>query len=241
MGSLAATKRVVAKGVRQAEKLVLGCREVAADADGDAELVVVLERQVDRAVAALGDTYQGAIAPVGYGAVMRVDVADHVTRQVGLRGKAGDPVDILRVMPDAAVALRHHHDERAYLPLRNELVGQESDVGAVGPIAGLAGCTVQQVQRRIAPSGVGRVSIARREIDEIGLTPLVQGGARDPAMQDGTGAHHNVHDALAPRAGLHQAERMSWLLRHQRVGAEQHGLHQKGLGWAQPEQYEQDQ
>ena len=36
--------RIVAEGVRQAEHLVLGGREVAADADGDAELVVVLER-----------------------------------------------------------------------------------------------------------------------------------------------------------------------------------------------------
>ena len=208
-------------------------REVAGDAHDRAELRDVLQPQVHGPVAAFGDAGHGPGLSVGNGAVVGIDVAHHVVRDQVLGSEAADRVHVLRVAPDAAVAVGHHDDQRRQRAAGHALIFQHLHVHAVDPVAGLARRAVQQVQDRIAARPVGRGVVPRRQVQIILLGPSTQGRTGEGQAL----AHEARLDGYhQPVAIPYKGPSMDRGRRDQRIRAQQDRLQGQPLQRRQPDQ-----
>src|SRR5690349_9308843 len=137
---------------------------VAGPALEHAELGRVVEPDVERGVAALGETAERARRAVRDRSEPAVDGPDDVPREERLPATvAEDAVRPLLVREDPGRAHRHRDDRRLHLLLGEQRVLDDPDADGADEALRVAREAVQQVEHRVA---LGALCVARRQVDD---------------------------------------------------------------------------
>src|SRR5256886_3978491 len=189
------------------------------------ELAWVVEPDVERRVAALGEAPDRPARTRRDRAIALVDRVDDVTREERLPARvSAGPVRPLLVGERAGRAERHHDDHRRDLLLREERVLDDADPDRTDEPVRVAREAVQQVEHRVALSAV---CVAGRQVDDNALAAPAHRAAHDADRLEGPELAHERR-VVRRRESAVQPERVDVSIDAEEAdGEERHQRHRR--------------